>query len=153
MSLHDLKRKAHGFRCEFGGDGGGGSSSSTTTTTQTTDKRLVVDQGVGVSSDQSTVNVSVLDGGAINAAIDLVKAGDLTTQQAVSQVLDLTGNIFTKALTVLDKSQDLNAKTLESAGSIVGTAYEDSKGGANRDRWLVAGAVAGMTLLAIKSRK
>ena len=60
----------------MGGGGGGSSSSSTSATTTTnTDKRLVVDHGVGVSSDSSTVNVTTTDLGAIQSAFDLTKVG------------------------------------------------------------------------------
>ncbi len=56
--------------------GGGNSSSSSTTQTTQIDKRQVVDgNGVGVSSDSSTVNVSQLDGGAINTAFQFAGYG------------------------------------------------------------------------------
>lgn len=50
------------------GGGGSSSSSSTSSTTTSTDKRMVVDNGVGVSSDSSTVTVNATDLGAIDAA-------------------------------------------------------------------------------------
>mgnify|MGYP001562794894 CR=1 FL=1 len=67
--------------------GGGNSTSSNATTTSNTDKRQVVDgSSIGVSSDMSTVNVSVTDGDAVKTSIDLtrdVAAGALDGYRAL----------------------------------------------------------------------
>lgn len=63
------------FFCRFDTDSSGGNTTQSSTTTNL-DKRLVVDGGsVGVTSDSSTVNVSSLDGGAIDRAFGFAKAG------------------------------------------------------------------------------
>lgn len=60
------------FFLRFGGDSSSSSSNSTSTTN--VDKRQVVDgQGLGVSSDSSTVNVTQTDGGSVKNALDFAK--------------------------------------------------------------------------------
>lgn len=58
---------------------GGGSSSSSSASTNTTtnvDKRLVVsDSGIGLSSDSSTVHITMQDQGAIRAAGEIAARG------------------------------------------------------------------------------
>lgn len=106
-----------------GGDSSSSSSSSTSTTTNTQniDKRQVVDAGsVGVSSDQSTVNVQVLDNGAIRDALAFAsRAGDAASG-GYSELLKVTSAIFNQAFAVIDK----NAALAKELTSEVGTAYD-----------------------------
>lgn len=127
--------------------GGGGSSSESTTTS--IDKRLVVDSGIGISSDTSTLNLQVLDGGSVAAALDFAAQNDLTTGENIAALLGLTGNIFAGALTVLDRNADL----VQSSGNLVATAYEDAKGQTADNKYLIAGALAIVGLVAVKSFK
>jgi hypothetical protein len=105
--------------------GGGGSSSSSSTTTSTTDKRQVVsDYGVGVSSDQSTVNVTLSDHNAIQSALDLTKTGTEHVAGALDKVLGFAGQVL--------KLQEVNAglvgKTQESVSDAYSTANDFSGG-------------------------
>lgn len=94
--------------------GGGDSSSSSSTSTSNTDKRQVVsDYGVGVSSDSSTVNVSLTDQGAFAKAVDLARSGSDNTLQAFDSVLGLTGRTLDKLLDIQMSNQALQGAVLE----------------------------------------
>lgn len=139
------------------GGGGGGSSSSSSTSSNTTnlDKRLVVDGGsVGVSSDSSTVNVSALDGGAIDkagtvtmAALSTVQANDAIQGQNLGQVIGLAGDLFKGGFEALKTSQGQ-----------VNTAYQVAQQQQNDkttlpNNYLIAGGVALVALVAIGRKK
>lgn len=133
---------------------GGGSSSSNETTTQNIDKRLVVDQGIGISSDQSTVNVTALDGGAITqvfefaqSSVDLLKAGDALQGQTAQQLLGLVDRVFDKSFQVLDKNADI----VKASGAIVATAYDNAKGEGDAKRLVAYGVIAAVAIVAVKS--
>lgn len=129
-------------RCGYfgGGSSSNASTSSSTTTTSNTqyttntqniDKRLLADGGVGVSSDESTVNVSVLDQGAVQHAIDLVNSADTRQSADYQQFLALTKDAFGEVLKVVQKNQDFAAQIASGAGSLakdltasLGSAYE-----------------------------
>lgn len=133
---------------------GGGSSSSNETTTQNVDKRLVVDSGIGISSDSSSVNVTALDAGAItdafefaNANVELLKASDALQGQSVAQLLNLTDKVFDGAFKVLDK----NAAIVESSGQFVAQAYDNAKGEGDTKKMIAFGVIAAVAIVAVKS--
>lgn len=132
------------FFCCFGG--GGGSSTSATTTTSV-DKRLVVDSGVGVSSDSSTVNVSALDGGAIKSAFDFAALAGQGAGDTVIAALELADTIYTKGLSALDRNVDLVNKS----GDMVAKAYDQAKGSGSEYRLMTVGALALVGVVAFKS--
>lgn len=134
--------------------GGGGSSSSNETTTQNIDKRLVVDQGIGISSDSSTVNVSALDGGAVTAAfefagqnVELLKASDALQGQTAQQLLGLAGTVFNRAFDVIGK----NAELVQASGATVAQAYDNAKGEGDAKRLVAYGVIAAVAIVAVKS--
>ena len=87
----DACTREEGGRRILGGGGGSSSSSSTVTETKNTDKRQVVDnQSVGVSSDSSTVNVTMTDRDAIDKAINLVAGAGETAIDAYKSLLAAT---------------------------------------------------------------
>lgn len=87
----DACTREEGGRLILGGGGGSSSSSSTTTETRNTDKRQVVDnQSVGVSSDSSTVNVTMTDRDAIDKAIGLVAGAGQVAADAYKSLLSAT---------------------------------------------------------------
>lgn len=130
--------------------GGGKGSSTSSTTTTSTDKRMVVGEyGIGVSSDSSTVNVTALDGSAIKSAFEFAATNDLTTAENVERLLGFAGDVFAGALTVLDK----NAALVQSSGELVATAYEDAKGQTTDNKYLIAGALAIVGVVAVKALK
>lgn len=93
-----------------GGDSSKDTTQTTATTTNTTsiDKRQVVDgQGVGVSSDQSTVNVSLLDENAVNHAIDLTNTVGAGAVDAYKALLAATVALAGNGLTAVNANTDL----------------------------------------------
>lgn len=92
----------------------GGSSSSNSNSTQNTDKRLIVsDQGLGISSDTSTVNVTALDQGAIKGAVDItskaldtVAGANAMQGQSLDSIIGLAGDLFRGGFKALETSQD-----------------------------------------------
>ncbi len=134
--------------------GGGDSSSSTNQTTNQVDRRQVVDSGsVGVSSDTSTVTVSILDGGAIvgakalaESALNLVKASDQETGKTLADVLGFAENVFTTGIGVLDKAGDQVAAQSE----IVSKAYDNAKGEGTQKNLIAAAALATVAIVAVK---
>lgn len=129
--------------------GGGKGSSSSATTTTSIDKRLVVDSGIGISSDTSTLNLEVLDGGAVADALAFAAANDTATGENIKALLGLTGDVFAGALTVLDKNADLVA----SSGALVAEAYQEAKGQTADNKYLIAAALAIVGVVATKALK
>lgn len=122
LPIGDMTRpKLGGGYCCHGG--GGGSSSSNATTTTSTDKRMVVDQGIGISSDSSSVVVNALDGDIVKHALDTVKASDAIAGEGFGKLLDLTGKVFDVGSGVIKAGQQMTADayqtaTAEKSGSI-----------------------------------
>ena len=134
----------------FGGDGGDSSSSNTNTTQTTTtnvDKRQVLNGGVGVTSDQSTVTVTnnTLDAGIATAAIDAVKSADVVNGDGFDKLLGLADKLFTGAGQILTKTQDTALGQIAS----LNTAANDSKGAIDQ-KTIVVIALAGVAALALR---
>ncbi len=131
------------------GGGGGGSSSSNSTTTQATDKRMVVDQGIGISSDSSTVTVNALDGDIVKKALDTVSAADATAGAGFSQLLGLADKLFTGAGSMIEKTQSASLAQLET----INAAAADQQGTIDQKTMIVlAVAAAGAFVLSRKAR-
>lgn len=139
-----------GYICGGGGDGGS-SSSSTATTTQTTttnvDKRLALNSGIGISSDQSTVNVQALDGEVVKKALDTVSAADATAGAGFEKLLGLADKLFTGAGQVISKTQDASLAQL----ATLNTAANDQRGTIDQKTIIVL-AVAGAAALAFRRK-
>lgn len=106
----------------FGG-GGGSSSSSNATTTTNTDKRLVVNDGIGISSDTSSVTVNALDGEIVTKALDTVQIADATNGQGFGQLVTLADKLFTGAGNLVAATQQtaleqMTQANVETAGKI-----------------------------------
>jgi hypothetical protein len=114
----------------------GGSSKSESTsknTTITTDKRLVVDNGAtGISADNSTVNYTSLDGGAISSAFDFAMNTFAVTTDILKANVAAVDHINS---TTTEAIQKANANAL---------AVTDT------NRYLVAGGLAVVGIVAIK---
>ncbi len=134
-------------RTIYGGGGGSSSSSSTATTTQNTDKRIAVEQGIGISSDSSTVTVQALDAGIVSKALDTVASSDATAGAGFTQLLTLADKLFTGAGAVIEKTQDT---ALAQIGSLNASA-NDARGTIDQKTMIVI-AVAGAAAYAL-SRK
>jgi len=140
-------------RAKLGGGyvcGGGGSSSSSNQTTQNTDKRLAIQEGIGISSDQSTVNVNntTLDAGIVSKALETVSVADASNAQGFGQLLSLADKLFTGAGQSLEASQ---ATTLAQVGALT-TAQNDARGSIDQKTMTIL-AVAGVAAVWAFNRK
>lgn len=119
------------------GGGGSSSSSSTQTSTQNTDKRQVVDnQSVGVSSDSSTVNVTMTDQGALDKAMTMLGIGSEGILTSFDKVIGLADTLLKGSLT-----------TVKDSNAVVSQAYETAQSTANgsidqKTMMVLAGAAA-----------
>ncbi|HYC45377.1 MAG TPA: hypothetical protein VED01_07795 [Burkholderiales bacterium] len=148
LGIPDLPVEA--FRERAGGarpatlEGGGGGSSSSATTTTSIDKRLVVETGLGISSDSSTVsvNTSSTDLGAIQQAVALSKDTIAASERALKNTIDLaksssegTGKTFEsvigfaeKALTLTKDNINLAVKNVDQIANAYSTVGDLSTG-------------------------
>ncbi len=127
--------------------GGGGGGSSTSTTTQNTDKRIAVDQGIGISSDSSNITVNALDAGIVQQALQTVQMADATNGSGFGQLLGLADKLFTTGTDVLKAGQ---ATTLAQVGAL-SQAQTDAKGQISQQTMVLL-AAAGVAAIAF-SRK
>jgi hypothetical protein len=141
---------AYGKRRIYGG-GGSSSSSSNQTQTTNTDKRMVLSGGVGVSSDQSTVNVTntSLDPQIVQSTLDAIKANDATNGQGFSQLLTLADTLFQGAGQVIQKTQDSTMGQI----SALNTAAATTKGALDQKTLLIIAAGSVAAIYAFKARK
>lgn len=108
---------------------GSKSKSSSATTYQSTDRRVVADGGgVGMSGDGNAVSINMMDGGAIAASADVVKAALQTIEKAdatagegfestlrlasdsFARLVDLAGDVLEGGASALERSQELTAQ-------------------------------------------
>ena len=126
--------------------GGGGSSSSSSTSSQTTsiDKRMVVDNGVGVSSDSSTVTVTATDLGAIDKAFGFASASGDKIVSSFDKVVGLADVLLRGSL-----------DAVKTTNGVVSQAYETARttaAGAIDQKTMIVLAVAGAVAF-VASRK
>ncbi|WP_151446725.1 hypothetical protein [Lacisediminimonas profundi] len=105
------------------GSSGSQSSANQSQTTYNTDKRITLQSGVALSSENSTVNVETLDGAIVQRALDVVSNADATNGDSFSQLLSLADKIITGAGQLAISTQDSALKaysqaTTEKAGTI-----------------------------------
>lgn len=148
--LGDSSTRTEGGRKIYGG-GGSSSSSSNTTQTKNTDKRLVVNSGVGVSSDSSTVNVTntSLDPQIVNHALDVVSASDATNGVGFTQLLALSDKLFSGAGQVI---HDQNQAVLGQV-SAINTTANNAKGAIDQKTLIIIVAGAAVAIFALKGGK
>lgn len=123
--------------------GGSSSSSATTTQTTSTDKRMVVDNGVGVSSDSSTVTVNAVDLGAVEAAFGFAEGSGALLAGSFDKVLKLADTVLTGSLNAADKSTALVSSAFE-------TAKNTASGSIDQKTMMVLAGVAAAAYIATK---
>jgi len=103
----------------FGG-GGGRSSTASATTSTNTDKRLVVsDSAIGISSDNSTINLTTTDGGAVDASFDFAKSANAIASENFNDLLNTTNNVLSGILGGIASQQNfIAATTADAKGTI-----------------------------------
>lgn len=130
--------------CKSGGIGSS-QSQSQTTTNNTEDKRVAVQSGVGVSSTEATINVTSLDAGAINGALQLVAQSDALASQNYRDILGVTAKLFDAAIGTVDKVN-------QSTGNAYQTATNE-KAGSIDNKTIAIIAVAGAAAFAFSRMK
>lgn len=132
----------------FDGFFGGGSGGNSTSNTTSIDKRMVVDgQGVGVSSDSSTVNL--LDAGAFKQAVDFAAQSGTDAQKNFGLALQFAGNVYNSAFSVLDSAR----QGVAASGDLVAKAYDNAKGQGDQKTMLLVLAGAAIALVALNRVK
>lgn len=134
------------FLCRFGGDSS--SETKNTTSTTNTDKRQVVDgNGLGVSSDSSTVNVNQLDGGAIAGAFDFAGSGLDKVADLMLQTIKSQSDTERAALSFAASANDGAMKFAFDAGAPDASLLQ------NYGKYLsLAGGLVGLALIWMKSK-
>lgn len=128
-----------------GGGGGSSSSSSTSSSTTNTDKRQVVDnQSVGVSSDSSTVNVTMTDQGAIDKTFALLQAGGQGVYSSLDKVIGLADTLLKGSLSVVKDSTGVVSQAYETA--------ENTKTGSIDQKTMIVLAVAGAAAFVFRKK-
>jgi len=130
-----------GYVC--GGGGGSSKSSSTSNTTTTvTDRRIVADAGaIGLSSDNSTINIQTLDAGIVGQALDTVNVGVTGLGEGFESLLNLAGDLFSQGGELIKTTQEQATSAVEA----INTAANDREGSIDQKTMIVlavAGAVA-----------
>lgn len=113
---------------------GSKSKSSSATTYQNTDKRVVADGGgVGLSGDGNAVSINMMDGGAIAASADVVKAAlqtiekaDATAGEGFESTLRLASDSFTRLVDLAGDVLGGGASALERSQELTAQAYRES---------------------------
>lgn len=128
----------------------GGSSSSASSSSQTTnnvDKRLVVDSGVGVTADNSTVNLSVqtTDAEIVSRALDTVDMNNATNQEGFSKLLDAADTLFQRGENLIGQTQ----KSVADAYTLAQT----TKAGTIDNKTMIVLAIAGAATVYAINRK
>lgn len=152
--------------------GGGGSESSSTQATTNIDRRLAVQDGIGISGDSNALSLTtytttnVLDGGAIKAAFDFSKATSTdalrTTENTFSRALDsidasnaTLGQGYELLLGAADKLFDRGESLIGQTQQAVADAYvraQDTAKGTIDNRTIIVLAVAGAAAAIIATR-
>lgn len=129
-----------------GGGGSSSSSSSSSTVTNTTDKRMVVDTGVGVSTEHSTVNVTTLDAGIVNKALDTVAKADATAGEGFGKLLQLADKLFDAGSELVSNTSSTAMQAVEAAN----TARNDAEGRIDQKTILILAAAGVAAAYAMK---
>ena len=122
---------------------GSSSSAASSSNTYNTDKRLVVDSGIGVSADDSTVTLNVMDGGAIeqafgfgNSALDTVDLNNAMTAEGFTQLIEAATDIFNTGQSLIGQTQKSVADAYSQASTDKNQTID------NRTIIVLAGAAA-----------
>lgn len=126
----------------------GSSSSKSSTSTQNIDRRQVVDNGIGVSSDSSTITINSLDEGIVNKALETVSQNDAINGEGFNRLLELAGNLFQSGGELIDKTSSAALGAVEA----VNTAKNDEEGRIDQ-KTLVICAVAGVSAVYLMRKK
>ncbi len=126
------------------GGGGSKSSSSTQTTSANTDRRLAFSSGVGISADNSSVNVQSVDSEIVKRALDSVDVSTANAGAGVDKLLDVADRLFTGAGQMVSQTQNAALAQLDT----LNRAQNDAKGAIDQ-KTLVIIAIAGAAMVIV----
>lgn len=149
-----------GYVCGFGGD----SSSSSSNTTNNYDKRVVTQDGFGLSGDNNAVSLTttntttnnVLDGGAIKSAftfsgdtveraLDSVDTNNATLAEGYGALIEAADNLF-------NRGENLIGQTQQAVADAYSLAQNDKAGTIDNRTIIVLAAVGAVALFALRKR-
>ena len=133
-SATQRKIDGKGYVCGFGG----GSSSSSSNTTNNYDKRVVTQDGFGLSGDNNTVSMTTttLDGGAIKSAFDFASASNATLGGGYDALINA--------------GQNLIGQTQKAVADAYGQAQADKNGTIDNRTIIVLAAVGAAAVFALR---
>lgn len=147
-----------GYVCGFGGD----SSSSSSNTTNNYDKRVVTQDGFGLSGDNNAVSLTttnttnVLDAGAIKSAftfsgdtvgraLDSVDTSNATLAEGYGALIEAADNLF-------DRGEGLIGQTQKAVADAYSLAQNDKAGTIDNRTIIVLAAVGAVALFALRKK-
>lgn len=142
-----------GWVCGIGGSSGGSNASKTETVSDSNNRGDIgyAEQGALAIGLENGGSVTMLDGGAIAGAFDLVKSADATNSKDFNSLLNTTGTALSK---FIDGSNKQQSGVLAAVGNMQGfmtSALATAKGEMDSKTVMVLGlagaAVVGLLLL------
>jgi hypothetical protein len=115
------------------------SSSKSSSTNNYEANPVTTDEGIGVSARNSTVSVSVLDGGVVGRALDSVDKANATAGEGFAALLDAANGLF-------DRGQSLIGQTQSAVADAYSQARTDTAGTID-NRTIIVLAIAGAAAL------
>lgn len=124
-----------------------GKSSSNAATTTNTDKRLVTGEGsLGVSADNSSVTVNMLDGEIVSEALKTVQISDAISADGFGKLLNVAESLF-------NQGQNLIGQTQSAVAQAYSQAQTDSKSTIDNRTVIVLGvAAAAVGMFALRKK-
>lgn len=124
-----------------------GKSSSNAATTNNTDKRLVTGEGsLGVSADNSSVTVNMLDGGIVSEALKTVQISDAISADGFGKLLNVAETLF-------NQGQNLIGQTQSAVAQAYSQAQTDAKSTIDNRTVIVLGvAAAAVGIFALRKK-
>jgi hypothetical protein len=147
-----------GYVCGFGGD----SSSSSSNTTNNYDKRVVTNDGFGLSGDANQVELTtnnttnVLDAGVIKEAfafsgdtvgraLDSIDASNATLGDGYGALIEAADNLF-------NRGENLIGQTQKAVADAYGQAQADKNGTIDNRTIIVLAAVGAAAVFALRKK-
>jgi ElaB/YqjD/DUF883 family membrane-anchored ribosome-binding protein len=124
-----------------------GKSSSNAATTNNTDKRLVTGEGsLGVSADNSSVTLNMLDGGIVSEALKTVQISDAISADGFGKLLNVAESLF-------NQGQNLIGQTQSAVAQAYSQAQTDAKSTIDNRTVIVLGvAAAAVGIFALRKK-
>lgn len=127
-----------GIVCGFGGD----SSSRSSNDTYNTDKKVAVQDGVGITGDNNNVSMTSSDPATVARALDSIDRNNATNAEGFTQLLGVAGSLW-------NQSQNLIGQTQKSVADAYSQAEANKSGTIDNRTMIMLAAVAAVMVFAI----